>query len=59
MNKHDLIERLARNSHRSRGHAADKLDALIYKLWKEARDPRPKCEEEESAAISTAPVKKS
>jgi hypothetical protein len=49
MNKLDLTLRLARESHRSRGKAADIVDNLIYELLKdlkrpEAATPKPKPE---------------
>lgn len=37
MNKLDLARRLARESHRSRGQAADEVDTLVYKLLKDLR----------------------
>ncbi|MGC2660485.1 MAG: hypothetical protein WA324_21230 [Bryobacteraceae bacterium] len=39
MNKLDLTLRLARESHRSRGKAADALDNLIYDLLKDLKQP--------------------
>lgn len=40
MNKKDLARRLARESHRSRAQAADELDALLYKIFKELKRSR-------------------
>ena len=59
MDKHQLAERLARLSRQSRGNAADTLDDLVYKLWKESRDPKPKRKADAAPATSTAQVKKS
>lgn len=39
MNKLDLTLRLARESHRSRGKAADVVDNLIYELLKDLKQP--------------------
>jgi hypothetical protein len=39
MNKLDLTVRLARESHRSRGKAADVVDNLIYELLKDLKRP--------------------
>ena len=52
MDKQELAERLARRSRESRGYAADKLDDLIYKLWKESRGPKPKPKADAQARIS-------
>jgi|GEM_PF-5732426 len=55
MDKQELAERLARRSRQSRGNVADKLDDLIYRLWKQSReDPKAKAKE-----MNTAPAKKS
>jgi hypothetical protein len=59
MDKQQLAERLARLSRRSRGNAADTLDDLVYKLWKESREPKPKRNPAAAPATSKAPVKKS
>jgi hypothetical protein len=40
MNKKDLARRLARESHRSRAQAADELDALLYRIFKDLKRPR-------------------
>ena len=37
MNKKQLAERLARQSHRSRGEAADDVDKLVYSLLRDLR----------------------
>jgi hypothetical protein len=39
MNKLDLTLRLAKESHRSRGKAADVVDNLIYELLKDLKRP--------------------
>ncbi|HEX4227449.1 MAG TPA: hypothetical protein VHZ07_02185 [Bryobacteraceae bacterium] len=39
MNKLDLTLRLARESHRSRGKAADVVDNLVYELLKDLKRP--------------------
>jgi hypothetical protein len=58
MDKQELAERLARRSQQSRGKAADKLDDLIYKLWKESRNPKTKATTGDLPAASQAPAKK-
>ena len=37
MNKFDLAKRLARESHRSSGQAADEVDTLVYELLKDLK----------------------
>jgi nucleoid DNA-binding protein len=37
MNKKDLARRLARESHRSRAQAADELDSLLYRIFKDLK----------------------
>jgi hypothetical protein len=37
MDKKELVERLAKQSHRSKGKAADQVDTLIYGLLKELK----------------------
>lgn len=37
MDKKELIERLAKQSHRSKGQAADQVDTLVYGLLKELK----------------------
>jgi hypothetical protein len=64
MNKHELAQRLARRSRQSKGNAADRVDALVYKLWKSTRkptDPVPlrMSRDEDTHETSTARVKKS
>jgi nucleoid DNA-binding protein len=41
MNKHDLAQLLAKQSHRSRGKAADAVDALVHRLLKDLKTPKP------------------
>ncbi|HEX4808728.1 MAG TPA: hypothetical protein VH325_07360 [Bryobacteraceae bacterium] len=41
MNKLDLTLRLARESHRSRGKAADAVDNLVYELLKDLKQAGP------------------
>jgi hypothetical protein len=38
MDKKELVERLAKQSHRSKGHAADQVDTLVYGLLKELKE---------------------
>jgi hypothetical protein len=38
MNKQDLAKMLARQSHRSRGQAADAVDTLVYDILKDLKD---------------------
>ena len=37
MDKKELVERLAKQSHRSKGQAADQVDTLVYGLLKELK----------------------
>jgi len=37
MDKKELIERLAKQSHQSKGKAADQVDTLVYGLLKELK----------------------
>lgn len=37
MDKKELVERLAKQSHRSKGEAADQVDTLVYGLLKELK----------------------
>ena len=39
MNKDELTKRLARESHRSRAEAADRVDVLVYELLKDLKRP--------------------
>ena len=39
MNKQELAERLAKQSHRSRAEAADEVDKLIYQILKDLQKP--------------------
>ena len=39
MNKQELAERLAKQSHRSRAEAADAVDRLIYEILKDLQKP--------------------
>lgn len=59
MDKQELTERLAQRWRQSLGNAADKLDDVIYKLWKESKGPQPKSTKGDSPAASGSPVKKS
>jgi nucleoid DNA-binding protein len=38
MDKKELVERLAKRSHCSKGHAADQVDMLVYGLLKELKE---------------------
>jgi nucleoid DNA-binding protein len=57
MNKYELAQRLARRSRQSKGNAADRVDALIYKLLKDLKQPRKTLPADR--VRSTAPVKES
>jgi len=57
MNKYELAQRLARRSGQSKGNAADRVDALIYKLLKDLKQPRKTLPADR--VRSTAPVKES
>ena len=37
MDKQELVERLAKQSHQSKGKAADQVDTLVYGLLKELK----------------------
>lgn len=52
MNKKQLAERWARQSHRSRGQAADSVDKLVYGLLKDLRASGKK--DTKAVAISAA-----
>jgi hypothetical protein len=39
MNKQELAERLAKQSHRSRAEAADAVDKLVYQILKDLQRP--------------------
>jgi hypothetical protein len=52
MNKQELTDRLARESHRSRSQAADAVDNLVYQLLKDLRTGQPST----LPANSNAPV---
>jgi hypothetical protein len=53
MNKQELAERLAKQSHRSRAEAADAVDKLVYQILKDL--PRPS---EDTAKGKTAGLPK-
>jgi hypothetical protein len=57
MNKQELVERLARRLHRTQENTADKLDSLVHKLWKEARELKLKEKEGRSHFFSRARAK--
>jgi hypothetical protein len=60
MNKLDLARRLARESHRSRGKAADAVDRLVYDLLKDLKrtgEPTPGKPERHSSTIPAFPPK--
>lgn len=51
MDKQELIERLAKQSHQSKGKAADQVDKLVYGLLKELKQKQ----DNPSKAVSNAP----
>ncbi len=42
MDKKELIDRLAKQSHQSKGKAADQVDSLVYGLLKDLKQNPPK-----------------
>jgi nucleoid DNA-binding protein len=57
MNKRDLARRLARESHRSNGQAADAVDTLVYKILKDLKRPVGKPAARSSKAPTGRPPK--
>ena len=55
MNKKDLARRLAKESHRSRGQAADAVDNLVHRLLMDLKKPVQKAKAPEKLALGTAP----
>ena len=53
MNKKQLAERLAKQSHRSRGQAADSVDKLVHGLLKDLREAG----KDEAKAAGVPPAK--
>ncbi|MBV9039178.1 MAG: hypothetical protein JO182_32135 [Acidobacteriaceae bacterium] len=51
MDKKELVERLAKQSHQSKGKAADQVDTLVYGLLKELKQK----EDKPSKTIGGAP----
>lgn len=52
MNKQDLARWLARESHRSRGQAADEVDKLVYKLLRDFKRCADRSNREEAKELS-------
>lgn len=42
MNKDELVERLAKQIHQSKGKAADQVDTLVYRLLKDLKHTQEK-----------------
>jgi hypothetical protein len=61
MNKYELAQRLARRTRQSKAIAADRVDALIYKLLKSTRQTIPTRARPDGnvPGLSKAPVKES
>jgi nucleoid DNA-binding protein len=63
MDKHELAQRLARRSRQSKGSAADRVDALVYKLLKDLKQPKPvipaRAKRDGNVPGLSAPVKES
>jgi hypothetical protein len=55
MNKQELAERLAKQSHRSRAEAADAVDKLIYQLLKDLQRPSEDRAKDKSAGLPKLP----
>ena len=57
MNKKQLTELLARQSHRSRGQAADDVDKLVYSLLKDLRTAETRNLKQFPPATAKAPAR--
>jgi len=55
MNKQELAERLAKQSHRSRAEAADEVDKLIYQILKDLQKPAESSTNEKSPGLPKLP----
>lgn len=55
MNKRELAERLAKQSHRSRAEAADEVDKLIHQILKDLQKPAETSTNEKSTALPKLP----
>lgn len=56
MNKRELAERLAKQSHKSRAKAADDVDSLVYALLKDMRQTAKKTADETETMPPKAPT---
>lgn len=55
MNKQELAERLAKQSHRSRAEAADAVDKLVYQILKDLPRPSEDRPKEQSLELPKLP----
>jgi len=55
MNKQELAERLAKQSHRSRAEAADAVDKLVYEILKDLQGPSDNAAKDKGAALPKLP----
>jgi nucleoid DNA-binding protein len=55
MNKQELAERLAKQSHRSRAEAADAVDNLVYEIIKDLQKPAEKSTKDQGAGLPKLP----
>lgn len=55
MNKQELAQRLAKQSHRSRAEAADAVDTLVYQILKDLPRPSEETGNKRSTDIPTPP----
>lgn len=55
MNKQELAERLAKQSHRSRAEAADAVDKLVYQILKDLQMPVDNSANEKSTGLPKLP----
>jgi hypothetical protein len=56
MNKQELAERLAKQSHRSRAEAADAVDKLVYQILKDLPRPSEDTSKGKSLGLPKLPV---
>jgi hypothetical protein len=55
MNKQELAERLAKQSHRSRAEAADAVDKLVYQILKDLQRPSESGANDKGAGLPKLP----
>jgi hypothetical protein len=55
MDKKELVERLAKQSHQSKGKAADQVDTLVYGLLKELKQTSDKPAKAQEGSLPKPP----